>query len=33
LAPVFHGELSFLSAVDPHLTLTGLRLIWDKNRR
>jgi type III pantothenate kinase len=33
LAPVFHSELSFLSAVDPHLTLTGLRLIWDKNRR
>jgi len=33
LAPVFHDELSFLTAVDPHLTLTGLRLIWDKNRR
>jgi len=33
LAPVFQEELSFLTAVDPHLTLTGLRLIWDKNRR
>lgn len=33
LAPVFHAELSFLTAVDPHLTLLGLRLIWDKNRR
>lgn len=33
LAPVFQQELTFLTAVDPHLTLTGLRLIWDKNRR
>jgi type III pantothenate kinase len=33
LAPVFQGELPFLTAVDPHLTLLGLRLIWDKNRR
>lgn len=33
LAPVFQAELPFLTAVDPHLTLLGLRLIWDKNRR
>ena len=33
LAPVFQAELSFLAAVDPHLTLLGLRLIWDKNNR
>jgi type III pantothenate kinase len=33
LAPIFQEELTFLTAVDPHLTLTGLRLIWDKNRR
>jgi type III pantothenate kinase len=33
LAPVFEGELPFLTAVDPHLTLLGLRLIWDKNHR
>ena len=33
LAPVFQAELSFLTAVDPHLTLLGLRLIWDKNNR
>ncbi len=33
LAPVFEAELSFLTAVDPHLTLVGLRLIWEKNRR
>ena len=33
LAPVFHAELSFLTAVDPHLTLLGLRLVWEKNRR
>jgi type III pantothenate kinase len=33
LATVFEEELSFLTAVDPHLTLTGLRLIWEKNRR
>ncbi|HKQ59733.1 MAG TPA: type III pantothenate kinase [Candidatus Polarisedimenticolaceae bacterium] len=31
LAPVFEGELGFLDAVDPHLTLEGLRLIWRKN--
>jgi type III pantothenate kinase len=33
LAPVFEGELEFLEAVDVHLTLEGLRLVWDKNRR
>lgn len=33
LAPVFQSELSFLQAVDPHLTLLGLRLVWEKNRR
>ncbi len=33
LATVFESELRFLSAVDPRLTLEGLRLIWDKNRR
>jgi type III pantothenate kinase len=33
LAPVFKDELSFLTAVDPHLTLLGLRLIWEKNHR
>jgi type III pantothenate kinase len=33
LAPVFHAELAFLTAVDPHLTLTGLRLVWERNHR
>ena len=33
LAPVFHAELSFLTAVDPRLTLDGLRILWEKNRR
>ncbi len=33
LAPVFADELTFLTEVDPHLTLLGLRLIWEKNRR
>jgi type III pantothenate kinase len=33
LAPVFREELGFLHAVDPGLTLEGLRLIWEKNRR
>jgi type III pantothenate kinase len=33
LASVFHGELPFITAVDPHLTLLGLRLVWERNRR
>lgn len=33
LAPVFQAELSFLTAVDPHLTLLGLRLVWERNHR
>lgn len=32
LAAVFERSLSFLDAVDPRLTLHGLRLIWDRNR-
>lgn len=32
LARVFEGQLGFLEAVDPGLTLEGLRLIWGKNR-
>jgi type III pantothenate kinase len=32
LAGVFEGSLPFLAAVDPRLTLHGLRLIWSKNR-
>jgi len=33
LAPVFEKELTFLAGVEPDLTLEGLRLIWEKNRR
>jgi type III pantothenate kinase len=33
LAPVFDRALASLDAVDPDLTLHGLRLIWEKNRR
>jgi type III pantothenate kinase len=33
LASVFGPELPFLAEVDPWLTLEGLRLIWEKNRR
>jgi type III pantothenate kinase len=33
LATVFQAELSFLTAVDPHLTLLGLRLVWERNHR
>jgi type III pantothenate kinase len=33
MGPVFEEALGFLTAVDPNLTLEGLRLIWEKNRR
>jgi type III pantothenate kinase len=33
LAQVFQTELPFLDAVDPDLTLEGLRLLWEKNAR
>ena len=33
LASVFESELPRLEAVDHDLTLDGLRLIWEKNRR
>jgi type III pantothenate kinase len=33
LARVFEPALDLLDAVDPGLTLEGLRLIWTKNRR
>jgi type III pantothenate kinase len=33
LAPVFRAELTFLTAVEPDLTLEGLRLVWEKNHR
>jgi type III pantothenate kinase len=33
LAPVFRDAIAFLAAVEPDLTLEGLRLIWEKNRR
>jgi len=32
LASVFADDLEVLHAVDPGLTLEGLRLIWDRNR-
>jgi type III pantothenate kinase len=32
LAPVFEEALGFLDAVDPGLTLEGLRLLWERNR-
>ena len=32
LAPVFAKALGFLTAVDPGLTLEGLRLLWERNR-
>lgn len=33
LAPIFAPELSWLRALEPHLTLEGLRLLWERNRR
>jgi type III pantothenate kinase len=33
LARVLEDELRCLHAVDPYLTLEGLRLIWEKNRK
>jgi len=33
LAPVFEPELDFLEAVDVGLTLDGLRLLWERNRK
>jgi len=33
LASIFRPELTFVESFDPGLTLEGLRLIWDKNRR
>jgi type III pantothenate kinase len=33
LARVFEPELTFVEAVDPGLTLEGLRLLWQKNRK
>ena len=33
LALIFEGEMGFVQALDPGLTLEGLRLIWEKNRR
>ncbi|MEE8411524.1 MAG: pantothenate kinase, partial [Acidobacteriota bacterium] len=32
LAAVFAEDLEMLHAVDPGLTLEGLRLIWGRNR-
>ncbi len=32
LARAFEDELPFVDAFDPHLTLHGLRLIFEKNR-
>ena len=32
LAETLAAEIHSIEAVDPVLTLTGLRLIWEKNR-
>jgi type III pantothenate kinase len=32
LAETLAGDIPSIEAVDPVLTLTGLRLIWDRNR-
>ncbi len=33
LAAVFASELPFVAEINPRLTLEGLRIVWDKNRR
>ena len=33
LARVFEGELDFIEAIVPGLTLEGLRIIWDRNHK
>ena len=33
LAQVFESELDVVDSIEPGLTLEGLRLIWDKNRK
>lgn len=32
LAAIYARELDLVAAIEPHLTLEGLRLIWQKNR-
>lgn len=33
LASTFGGDLPFLAEIDPWLTLEGLRLLWERNRK
>jgi hypothetical protein len=33
MADIIAGETVAIQRVDPDLTLTGLRMIWDRNRR